>query len=190
MIFHDLPLPGARLIEIEPRSDDRGFFARAFCEEEFAKAGLVPHYPQINMSGNRKRGTFRGFHYQLPPRAEVKVLRCIRGSVYDVMIDLRPQSPTYLKSCGAEISADNRKMLYTPMGFAHGYIALTDDAEVLYMASDTYSAADERGLRWNDPRFSIELPIAPEIISPKDAGWPDFDPEYHGVERFRELGPV
>lgn len=190
MKFHQISLPGAYLIEPEPRADDRGFFMRAFCEQEFADTGLVAHYPQINISGNRRRGTLRGFHYQLPPRSEVKVLRCIRGAVYDMMIDLRPQSPTYLKSFGAELTAENRTMLYTPAGFAHGYLALSDDAEVLYMASDTYSAADERGLRWNDPALDLSLPFEPEIISPKDAGWPDFDPDYHGVERFRALGPA
>lgn len=187
MIFHKTPLEGARLIELEKRGDDRGFFARAFCENEFEAEGLVPRFVQVNNSLSAKKGTLRGMHYQMAPHGEVKIVRCIRGSLWDAILDLRPQSPTYKKWFGAELSAENRLAMYVPRGFAHAILTLTDDAEALYLVSDFYAPTHERGIRWNDPNFNVEWPIEPVEISEKDAAWPDFDPEFHGVESFRGL---
>ena len=188
MQFHSLPVHGARLIELEMRGDDRGFFARVFCESEFRDQGLVSQFLQVNNSLSKKKGTLRGLHYQTAPHSEVKVVRCVRGSVWDAILDLRPQSPTYMKWYGVELSEYNRLSLYVPRGFAHAILTLTDDAEVLYMVSDAYSPEHERGIRWNDPAFDIDWPIAPEELSVKDANWPDFDAQFHGVETFRTLG--
>lgn len=185
MKFIPTPLNDAYLIELEKRGDDRGFFARFFCTREFADARLVTQFVQINTSLSAKRGTLRGMHYQLAPAAEVKVVRCLRGSLYDCILDLRPDSSTYGKSFGAELNEDNRLMMYVPRGFAHAILTLKDDTEALYLVSDFYSPENERGVRWNDPKFGIEWPIEPVEISPKDGGWPDFDPVFHGVERLR-----
>lgn len=187
MLFNPTPLQDAFTIELEKRGDDRGFFARFFCVNEFAKAGLETKFVQVNNSLSTVKGTLRGMHYQLAPSAEVKVVRCLRGSVWDAIIDIRPDSPTFGKSFGAELSADNRRMMYVPRGFAHGILTLTDDAELLYLVSDFYAPAEERGIRWNDPRFTVEWPIKPIEISPKDAAWPDFDPKIHGVEKLRGI---
>lgn len=187
MKFHTTPLHGARLIELEKRGDDRGFFARVFCEREFADAGLPTPVVQINNSLSSKAGTLRGLHYQLAPNAEIKVVRCIRGALYDAILDLRPDSPTYGKWFGAELTAENRLMMYVPRGFAHAILTLTDDTEALYLVSSGYSPSDERGVRFDDPRFGIEWPIAPVEISAKDAAWPDFNEEFHGVDRLRGL---
>jgi dTDP-4-dehydrorhamnose 3,5-epimerase len=176
MIFHETPLAGAFTIELEPRSDDRGFFARAFCQHELADHGLETGIAQANMSYNFKRGTLRGMHYQLPPHAEVKMVRCIAGAIYDVIVDLRKDSPTYLKWHGVELSAANRTMLYVPRGFAHGYQALSDDSEVLYLVTEFYAPGAERGLRWNDPAIGIRWPVADPILSPKDAVHEDYVP--------------
>jgi dTDP-4-dehydrorhamnose 3,5-epimerase len=176
MIFTEAPLRGAFVIELEPRSDERGFFARAFCQNELAEHGLKHGITQANMSYNFKRGTLRGMHYQLPPHAEVKMVRCIAGAIYDVIVDIRKDSPTYLKWFGIELSAANRKMFYVPEGFAHGYQALTDDSEVLYLVTEFYTPNAERGVRWNDPSFKIVWPIAEAILSPKDAVHADFQP--------------
>jgi dTDP-4-dehydrorhamnose 3,5-epimerase len=185
MIFHKTPLQDARVIELEKRGDDRGFFARFFCEQEFGKEGLETRFAQANNSLSAKKGTLRGLHYQLAPAAEVKVVRCVRGALWDAIVDLRPDSPTYKKWFGAELTAENRLMMYVPRGFAHAILTLTEDAEAFYLVSNFYAPAEERGLRWNDPAIGIEWPIKPEEISPKDAKWPDFDPEFHGVERLR-----
>lgn len=187
MKFHNTPLHGARLIELERRGDDRGFFARFFCEKEFAEAGLVDRFVQVNNSLTGKAGTLRGLHYQLAPAAEVKVVRCIQGALYDAIVDLRPDSPTFGKSFGAELNSENRLMMYVPRGFAHAILTLRDDTEALYLVSNFYSPENERGLRWNDPRFNIEWPITPREVSEKDGKWPDFDPEFHGVEKLRNL---
>lgn len=187
MKFHKTPLEGARVIELEKRGDDRGFFARYFCEREFAADGLETRFVQINNSLSSKKGTLRGMHYQLPPSPEVKVVRCVRGSLWDAIVDLRPDSPTFMKWFGAELSAENRLMMYVPRGFAHGLLTLTDDVEAIYLVSAFYDPQAERGLRWNDPAIGIEWPIAPVEISPKDAKWPDFDPAFHGVEAMRGL---
>jgi len=185
--FHPTPLKDAYTIEIERRGDERGFFARAFCTNEFSAAGLTPTFVQVNNSLSAKKGTLRGLHYQLPPRAEVKVVRCLRGALWDAILDLRPDSPTFGKSFGAELNAENRLMMYVPRGFAHAILTLADDTEALYFVSEFYGPEVERGVRWNDPNFSISWPIEPSEISAKDAKWPDFDPAFHGTEQLRGL---
>jgi dTDP-4-dehydrorhamnose 3,5-epimerase len=183
--FLPTPLKGAYLIELEKRGDDRGFFARFFCEREFHEAGLEARFVQMNNSLSTKAGTLRGLHYQLAPAAEVKVVRCISGAIFDAIVDIRPDSPTFGRWFGAELTSENRLMMYVPRGFAHAVLTLRSDTEILYMVSAFYSPENERGLRWNDPRFSIQWPCAPTEISPKDAAWPDFDPAFHGVEKLR-----
>lgn len=185
MKFNSTPLHGAFTIDLEKRGDDRGFFARFFCEKEFAAAGLESRFVQINNSLTSKRGTLRGMHYQLPPDAEVKVVRCIKGSLFDVIVDLRPDSPSFKHWFGAEISAENRRMMYVPRGFAHGFVTLTDDAEAFYLASAFYSPENERGLRYNDPAIGIDWPTVPTETSEKDAQWPDLDTSVHGLELLR-----
>jgi dTDP-4-dehydrorhamnose 3,5-epimerase len=187
MIFHETPLAGARLIELEKRGDSRGFFARMFCEREFGAAGLETRFVNVNNSLSAAPGTLRGLHYQLGEAAEVKLVRCIRGALWDAILDLRPDSPTYLRWFGETLSADNRLMMYVPRGFAHAILTLEPDTEALYLVSAHYAPEAERGVRWDDPRFSVAWPIPPHEISPKDAGWPDFDEGVHGVERLRGL---
>jgi len=186
--FHTTPLKDARVIELEKRGDDRGFFARFFCQNEYAAAGLVSQFVQINNSLSANKGTLRGLHYQLPPAAEVKIVRCVRGALFDCIIDIRPDSPTFGKWFGAELNEENRLAMYVPRGFAHGLLTLRDDTEVLYLVSDFYSPDNERGIRWNDPYFKVSWPLAPTEISPKDSAWPDFDPVFHGVEGLRAIG--
>jgi dTDP-4-dehydrorhamnose 3,5-epimerase len=185
MIFQPLPLKGAYTIELDRRGDDRGFFARLFCEREFLEAGLESHYVQINNSLSAKKGTLRGLHYQLAPSAEVKVIRCIQGELFDVILDLRPDSLTFGRSIGVHLTANNREMIYVPRGYAHGLITLTENTEALYLVSSFYAPDCERGIRWNDPRFAIKWPVEPAEISSKDLAWPDFDPQFHGVEMLR-----
>ena len=185
MKFHDTPLHGARLIELEKRGDERGFFARMFCEREFGAAGLETRFVNVNNSLSGCKGTLRGLHYQIGAAAESKLVRCVSGALFDAIVDLRPGSPTYLKGFGATLSADNRLMMYAPRGFAHAILTLEPGAEAIYLVSAHYAPEAERGLRWNDPRFAIAWPIAPQEISAKDAAWPDFDPAYHGVESLR-----
>ena len=176
MIFTELPLVGAYLIDLEPRRDERGFFARAFCEDEFQKLGLKAGIVQANLSQNVRKGTVRGLHYQRAPHAEAKLVRCVHGAIYDAIIDLRPNSPTYLRWTSVELTRENRSMLYVPEGFAHGYQALTDDSEVLYLVTEFYTPAFEAAIRWNDPLFGIAWPLADVTLSPKDAVHPDFQP--------------
>ena len=142
---------------------------------------LVPDFVQMNNSLSARKGTLRGLHYQLAPSAEVKVIRCIRGALWDAIIDLRPDSPTYGKWFGAELTAENRRMMYAPRGFAHAILTLADDTEALYLVSDYYAPKEERGIRCNDPKFGVQWPIEPVEISDKDRSWPDFDPEFHGI---------
>lgn len=175
MIFRETSLKGAFLIELEPHSDARGFFARSFCAREFAAHGLKPAVAQCNLSYNHKAGTLRGMHYQLPPAAETKLVRCTRGAIYDVIIDLRPDSDTYLQHFGAELSEENRAALYVPEMFAHGYQALSDGAEVTYQVSEFYTPGMERGLRYDDPAFGIAWPMPVSVISDKDAAWAPFE---------------
>ena len=177
MIFRETPLQGAYVIELEERNDERGFFARSFCMREFEAHGLKATVAQCNLSYNHKAGTLRGMHYQLPPATEAKLVRCTRGRIYDAIIDLRPESETYLQHFGLELSEDNRKALYVPELFAHGYQALTDGAEVFYQVSEFYAPGMERGLRYDDPAFSIAWPMEVTIISDKDASWAPFDAE-------------
>jgi dTDP-4-dehydrorhamnose 3,5-epimerase len=179
MIFTPTPLTGAYLIDLEKRGDDRGFFARAFCEREFAAHQLVTRFVQVNNSQSVSRGTLRGMHYQLAPKAETKLVRCIRGALYDLILDLRQGSPTFGSSFGAELTAENRRMMYVPKGFAHGFITLTDDTEAFYFVNEIYAPECERGIRWNDPRFSLSWPIPPSVLSEKDASHRDFDPAWH-----------
>jgi len=179
MEFNRTPLEGAYLIDLQKIGDERGFFARAFCEKEFADHGLVTHFQQMNNSLAGARGTLRGMHYQLAPSAETKVVRCIRGSLFDVILDLRQDSPTYLQHFGAELTAEHRRMMYVPKGFAHGFVTLEDETEAFYFVDESYAPELERGIRWNDPRFGIEWPVEPTVISEKDSAHPDFDPAYH-----------
>ncbi|MEU9794611.1 dTDP-4-dehydrorhamnose 3,5-epimerase [Streptomyces sparsogenes] len=172
MLIHETPLAGAALVELEKREDHRGFFSRSFCREEFERAGLEPTVAQCNLSFNHRKGTLRGFHYQLTPNAEAKTIRCVRGAVYDVIVDLRTDSPTFLRHFGTELTADNRLALHVPRNFAHAYLTLTDDAETLYQVSTAYTPGAERGLRWNDPALAVEWPVTVEQVSDKDGNWP------------------
>ncbi|MBM1175254.1 dTDP-4-dehydrorhamnose 3,5-epimerase [Microvirga arabica] len=188
MIFRETGLDGAWLVDLDRRSDDRGFFARMFCTKEFNAAGLETDFPQINTSLSSTAGTLRGMHYQIPPAAEVKVVKCISGALWDCIIDLRPTSPTFRKWYGATLTAENRVMMYVPRGFAHGFITLSDETEALYLVSAPYAPGHERGLRWDDPALGIEWPRRPAKISAKDESWSLFDPELHGVDAFRGVG--
>jgi dTDP-4-dehydrorhamnose 3,5-epimerase len=174
MKFTETKLPGAYLIELEPRRDERGYFARAWCAEEFGALGLNTQIAQINVGHSLRQGTVRGMHLQRPPHAEVKLVRCTRGVVFDVMVDLRADSPTCGQWAGYELSPDNGRMLYIPEGFAHGYQTLTDEAEICYQTSRAYAAAAATGVRYNDPKFGIDWPLDVSTISDADQHWPDF----------------
>ncbi|MCS6776663.1 MAG: dTDP-4-dehydrorhamnose 3,5-epimerase [Chloroherpetonaceae bacterium] len=177
MRFIETELKGAFLIEIEPREDARGFFARAWCEEEFRAHGLCPEIRQCNISFNRYRGTLRGMHYQAAPYGEVKLVRCTMGAVYDVIIDLRPESPTYCRWIGVELSQENRRMLYIPEGFAHGFQTLQDNTELFYQMSEFFHPEAACGVRWDDPVFGIVWPpVERRILSERDQQFPDFRP--------------
>lgn len=171
MIFTELFLKGAFLIEIQPYEDQRGFFARSWCISEFKNYGLNTNLVQCNISLNIKRGTLRGMHYQEKPYEEVKIVRCTRGSIYDVIVDLRPDSLTYKKWFGIELSAKNHTSLYIPEGFAHGFQTLEDDSEVFYQMSEYYQPGSSRGLRWDDPKIGINWPISNPILSDNDRGY-------------------
>jgi dTDP-4-dehydrorhamnose 3,5-epimerase len=171
MLFTETKLKGAFIIDLEHREDNRGFFARTFCANEFEQHGLKPSVAQCNLSFNHKKGTLRGMHYQTPPAAETKLIRCTQGAIYDVIVDMRPDSPTYLSHIGVELTAENRRALYVPEMFAHGYQALTDGAEVVYQVGEFYTPGYERGLRYNDPILGIEWPTEVTVISEKDAAW-------------------
>ncbi len=179
MIFTETPLAGAYLIDLERRGDGRGFFSRVFCSNEFAELNLATNFVQVNNSLSSNRGTLRGMHYQLPPHAETKIVRCIQGALCDTIIDIRKESPTFGQHYQVELTAENRRMLYVPKGFAHGFITLTDDTEAFYFTDEFYSPDSERGIRWNDPTFGITWPIEPTEISDKDAEHRDFDPSFH-----------
>jgi dTDP-4-dehydrorhamnose 3,5-epimerase len=179
MRFRETPLPGSYLIDLEKREDERGFFARFFCQQEFGEHGLETSFVQINNSLSRDRGTLRGMHYQLEPAAEVKLVRVVRGSLWDVALDLRPDSATFGRWFAAELTAHNRRMMYIPRGFAHGFITLESDTEALYLVSAFYDPELERGVRWDDPRFGIEWPAEPSVISEKDRSHADFDRATH-----------
>ena len=175
MIFNQAKLKGAYIIEVQSLEDDRGFFARTFCQKEFEKHGLNPHVAQCDISYNRKKGTLRGMHYQVTPFGEAKLVICVSGSIYDVIIDLRPDSPTYCEWMAMELTARGPwRMLYVPENFAHGFQTLEDETQVFYQMSQLYHPESARGLRWNDPAFNIRWPDGQRIISEKDRSFPDF----------------
>jgi dTDP-4-dehydrorhamnose 3,5-epimerase len=176
MIFTATPLDGAYVIDLEPKSDERGFFARTFCEAEFRAHGLNPTIAQSSISYNRRRGTLRGLHWQADPHAEAKVVRCTAGAIHDVIVDLRPGSATYRQHAAFDLTAENRRALYIPVGFAHGFMTLADDSEVLYQMSIPFAHEAARGLRWNDPAIGIVWPALEPILNPRDRSWPDLVP--------------
>jgi dTDP-4-dehydrorhamnose 3,5-epimerase len=171
MIFTSTSLSGAWIVHPEPHADDRGFFARAFDAAEFEAHGCKPAIVQVNISYNHIRGTLRGMHMQVDPAEESKLVRCTRGAVYDVIVDMRPESPSFLQHIGVELTADNRRALYVPPMFAHGFQTLVDDVEVTYQVGDVYRPGHERGLVYNDPALGIRWPLPVTVISEKDAGW-------------------
>ena len=177
MIFTELELKGAFLVEVKKIEDERGFFGRAWCANEFTQHGLNPAFVQLNTSFSHKKGTIRGMHYQVDPYQEVKFIRCTRGRIFDVIIDLRPDSPTFMKWVGNELSADNYRMVYVPENFAHGFVTMEDNSEVYYPVSQFYTPGAERGLRWNDPAFKIKWPVEISVVSDKDQSHKDFSIE-------------
>lgn len=174
MIFKSTNLQGVFELEVEPHADDRGFFARTWCREEFRTQDLNPGLAQCSVSFNHRRGTLRGMHYQSAPHAEAKLVRCTRGSIYDVALDLRPDSATFLRWVAAELTADNRRAFYIPKGCAHGFLTLEDNTEVFYQISELYNPGSARGVRWNDPTFGIAWPAEIAVISERDRTYPDF----------------
>ena len=176
MKFVPTPLGGAYVIELEPSFDERGFFARSWSAEEFKDRGLAAQMAQCSISFNTRKGTLRGMHYQSEPHAEAKVVRCSAGAMYDVLVDLRRGSPTYCGWFGVELNADNRKLLYVPEGIGHGFQTLTDNTEIFYQISQDYRSDASRGVRWNDPVFTIDWPIANPILSERDRSFPDYTP--------------
>jgi dTDP-4-dehydrorhamnose 3,5-epimerase len=176
MRFEETPLAGACVVELEPRVDERGFFARCFCEREFGDRGLPTRFPQCNLSRNDRLGTLRGMHFQAAPYHEAKLVRAVTGAIYDVIVDLRARSATFLRWFAVELSAEAGKALFVPAGFAHGFLTLAPKTDVFYHMSDFYRPEGARGFRWNDPRFDIRWPSVPNAISPRDASYPDWDP--------------
>ena len=174
MIFEETRLQGAYVVDPELRNDSRGFFARTWCVDEFKGHGLNPRLVQCSISFNRSKGTLRGMHYQVAPFEEAKIVRCTMGSICDVIVDLRADSPTFKQHLAVTLSAENRKALYIPEKFAHGFLTLEDHTEVFYQMSEFYSAESARGFRWNDPEFGIRLPVPVAVISERDATYPDF----------------
>lgn len=175
MRFTETPIAGAYLIQPDPRSDERGSFSRLWCREEFAAHGLTAAFVQCNDAFSARRGTLRGLHYQAAPYEEVKLIRCVRGAIYDVLVDLREESRTFGRWFGAALTSGNQTMLYVPRGCAHGYLTMEDASEVVYPVTEPYHPEAERGIRWNDPRFAIEWPAVESLtLSPKDELWPDF----------------
>ena len=172
MIFTETPLPGAWMVDLELRSDERGFFARSYCLDEFAAQGLGTPLRQCSVSYNDRKGTLRGLHYQAAPHEEHKLVRCTAGAVFDVIVDIRPHSGHYKRWFATELTAQNRRALFIPPGFAHGFITLSDDAEVYYMISVPHSPEHAQGFRWSDPAFGIQWPLSPSVISPRDAAYP------------------
>ncbi|MDJ1472930.1 dTDP-4-dehydrorhamnose 3,5-epimerase [Cytophagaceae bacterium DM2B3-1] len=174
MIFTETELKGAFILEIKKLEDERGFFGRSWCKREMEEHGLNGNVVQTNVSYNKVKGTFRGMHFQRAPHQETKLVRCTKGAILDVIIDLRPASPTYKKWIAVELTEKNHKMLYVPEDFAHGFVTLEDETEVTYQVTQFYTPGAEGGLRWNDPAFGIQLPITPTVISAKDAAWADY----------------
>lgn len=177
MIFTETHLKDAYIIDLKKIEDDRGFFARAYCQNEFADHNLQLNWVQANQAFSKNRGTLRGLHFQHAPYAEAKLMRCIRGAMFDVIVDLRSDSPSYLQWLGVELTAENRRALLVPEGFAHGYLTLEDNTEAFYPTSQFYTPMAEGGVRWNDPAFGIEWPFVDHlIITEKDQNWPDYEP--------------
>lgn len=174
MVLTETKLKGVFVIDPQRIEDERGFFARTWCEREFAERGINLRVVQCNISSNRKRGTLRGMHYQAPPHAEAKLVRCTMGAMYDVALDLRADSPTFKEWVAVELTAENLRMLYIPEGFAHGFQTLADNTEVFYQISQCYHPESARGVRWNDPAFGIQWPWNPEVISERDRAYSDF----------------
>jgi dTDP-4-dehydrorhamnose 3,5-epimerase len=180
MIFTETKLKGAFILDLERREDNRGYFARAFCQKEFAEHGLKPVIAQANVAFNKRKGTLRGMHFQFPPAAETKLVRATRGAIVDIIVDLRPESPTYLQHISVELSADNARALYVPERFAHGYQALEDGTETSYMVGEFYTPGAEGGLSPTDPRLGLKWPLPTTEISDKDKAWKlleDVEPE-------------
>jgi dTDP-4-dehydrorhamnose 3,5-epimerase len=175
MIFQETELKGAFEIHLERKADERGFFARTWCQKEFENHKLNPRLVQCSISFNARRGTLRGVHYQVPPFAEAKLIRCTRGAIYDVVADLRRDSPTFKKWAAVILSGEKRNMVYVPEGFAHGFLTLEDNSEVFYQMTEFYSAESARGLRWNDSAFNIAWPARVEVISERDQSYPNFE---------------
>tara|TARA_Y100001935_G_scaffold254966_1_gene265862 strand:+ start:1875 stop:2423 length:549 start_codon:yes stop_codon:yes gene_type:complete len=176
MLFKETYLSGAHIIKLDKKEDERGFFARFWCEEVFKQHNLDYQICQINTSMTTKKGTLRGLHFQVPPKAETKIVRCISGCIWDVIVDLRTKSKTYGKWFGVELSSKNKKMIYVPKGFAHGFITLKDKSEIIYLVSESYSGNHELGLRWDDSFHGIDWPIKPIVVSKKDSSIPDWKP--------------
>lgn len=175
MIFEETAIPGAFELQIEPHTDERGFFARSWCQEEFESHKLNPALAQCNISFNARKGTLRGMHYQAPPYAEAKVVRCTWGAIYDVVLDLRPESPAFKNWIAVTLTAEKRNMVYVPEGCAHGFLTLEDNSEVFYQMSEFYNPESARGVRWNDPAFRISWPGEIEVISERDRSYADFE---------------
>lgn len=174
MIFTRTKLPGATIVDVERREDARGYFERTYCEREFEANGLPTRMVQTSMSLTRRAGTLRGMHYQAAPHAEDKLVRCVRGAIWDAIVDIRPDSPTYCEWVGVELNESDGRMLLVPKGFAHGFVTLTNDVAVTYQVSAFYTPAAERGARHDDPAFGIEWPVAVSDMSDRDRGWPGF----------------
>jgi dTDP-4-dehydrorhamnose 3,5-epimerase len=180
VIFTETELSGAFVIDLDRKEDSRGFFARAFCQHEFADHGLKPAIAQANIAFNRRKGTLRGMHFQFPPAAETKLVRCTRGAILDIIVDLRPESSTYLEHVAVELSADNHRALYVPERFAHGYQVLEDVTETSYQVGEFYTPGAEGGLRYDDPRLGLSWPLPVSEMSDKDLSWPllsEIEPE-------------
>jgi dTDP-4-dehydrorhamnose 3,5-epimerase len=176
MIFAASPLPGAWVVKIEPRPDERGYFARTFAKDEFERRGLNPNVVQCSISFNPTKGTLRGMHYQADPHGECKLIRCTRGAIFDVLVDLRRDSPTFRRWFGVELTSENRTMLYAPVGVAHGLLTTADNSEVVYQISAPFVPDAARGVRWDDPAFAIKWPSEVIVISERDRSYPDFNP--------------
>jgi len=189
MIFTETKLAGAFTIDLELREDSRGFFARAFCQNEFAEHGLRPVIAQANIAFNRRKGTMRGMHFQFPPAAETKFVRCTRGAILDIIVDLRPESPTYLDHVGVELSADNHRAIYVPERFAHGYQVLEDSTETSYQVGEFYTPGVEGGLMYNDPALNLTWPLEVTEISEKDNNWRPFDEVEDELKQRMALDP-
>jgi dTDP-4-dehydrorhamnose 3,5-epimerase len=190
MIFTETKLKGAFVLDVERREDPRGFFGRAFCQNEFQEHGLKPIIAQGNIALNRKKGTIRGMHFQFPPAAETKLVRCTRGAILDIIVDLRPESPTYLEHVAVELSEDNYRSLYVPGRFAHGYQALRDNTDTSYQVGEFYTPGCEGGLLYNDPHFGLEWPLPVTVISEKDGQWKQFGEQEEEIRQKMSSQPV